>query len=50
MCPNPDFGGPSEAVEVNDDWTGYRGRRFEADTLAGALALAEDIKQQLKER
>ena len=49
ICPNPDFAGPNEAVEVCDKWTGWSRRRFTGDTLAEALAAAVKAREDTTE-
>jgi hypothetical protein len=44
FCPNPDFGGAAQAIEVCDEWTDYSPKRFEGDSLADALELAAKAK------
>jgi hypothetical protein len=39
LCDNPD-GPPNNAIEVCDEWTGWKPRRFEGDTLLRALNAA----------
>ncbi len=41
LCDNPDFNdGPNNAIEVSDDWTNWKPRRFNGNTLRGALEVA----------
>jgi hypothetical protein len=44
ICDNPDFEGASAAVEVCDEWTGWKYRRFEGDTVLHALRNARYTK------
>ena len=39
-CVNPEISEPHEAIEVVDDWTGYKILRFTGDTLLDCLAKA----------
>lgn len=44
FCPNPDQGaepGTEQAIEVCDEWTGWKMLRFAGETVAEALAAAE---------
>jgi hypothetical protein len=46
LCDNPDFNGqPNCAVICNGDWTGWNDRRFAADTVLDALAMAMTEKR-----
>lgn len=47
-CPNYDFGGPNESIEVSDDWTGpnWEPKRFTGETLAECLKAAEKAKRE----
>lgn len=40
FCDNPDFGGPNNALEITDDWTGWEPLRFDSDTILNALRAA----------
>lgn len=41
LCDNPDFNGqPNSAVICNGDWTNWQDKRFAADTVLDALAMA----------
>lgn len=40
LCDNPDFSGKNNAIEVCDEWTGWKPRRFEANSLLEALQTA----------
>lgn len=45
VCPNPDFNGqPNEVVDVTDDWTLWKPRRFGGDTLLDALRAAYTVR------
>lgn len=51
FCDNPDFSGrPNNAIEVNDDWTGWDDQRYEGDTLAEALESALSHRKKLESR
>ena len=45
LCPNPDDGMYANEIEVCDEWTGWKPRRFGGDTLAEALEAAEAAKE-----
>lgn len=41
ICDNPDFGmGPNAGVEIIDDWTAWKTRRFDGDTVLDCLRAA----------
>lgn len=45
ICDNPDFGpGPNAAVDIVDDWTAWKTRRFGADTVLEALRAAKTVR------
>lgn len=42
ICDNPDFGmGPNSGVEVIDDWTNWKTKRFDGDNVLYALRAAK---------
>lgn len=45
VCPNPDFNGlPNEVVDITDDWTGWKPRRFGGHSLLEALRAAKTVR------
>jgi len=47
LCDNPD-GPPSNAILVWDDWTGWKQKRFEGESLADALSNALAAKGETR--
>ena len=45
LAANPDFGGPSYAIETTGDWTNWQPVRFEGDTQVEALENAVEAKR-----
>lgn len=49
VCENPEGTGPdNHAVEINDDWTNWRDRRFYGRTRFEALCAAEDERSKAR--
>ena len=45
VCANPEFNGlPNEVVDITDDWTGWKPRRFGGHTLLEALRAAKTVR------
>lgn len=44
-CDNPDFNGqPNSVVEIIDDWTGWKPRRFGGENVLEALRAAKTVR------
>lgn len=48
-CPNPDFDGPAQAIEVCGEWTGWIEKQFYGETLGECLLAAEAERLEFEE-